>query len=105
MTARCGPECSPEGDISEPEALPRGSEEPWGNLPGREVSTSTSIAGVSSMMSLPSREELSSDVLPGSSVALPELRHLSWRAARRAIRVPRGANKAMATEFTTGQVV
>ena len=57
---RAGPDRSPKGDLSEPEALPSASEETRGDLPGREVSTSTSIAGCSSMTSRPSESALSS---------------------------------------------
>ena len=100
---RAGLGCSLKRDLSKPEALPRDSEESWGDLPGRKVVTSTSKAGASSMMSLPSREELSSDVLPGSSVPLPELRRLSWWAARRAISVSRPSQSASVHSAQTRQ--
>ena len=80
---RAGPDRSPEGDLSEPEALPLASEETRGDLPGREVSTSTSIAGCSSMMSRPSESTLSSLKEPVSEV-FPGSRRLSWRTAWRA---------------------
>ena len=61
----------------------RASEETRGDLPGMEVSTSTSIAGCSSMMSRPSESTLSSLKEPESEV-FPVFRRLSWRTARRA---------------------
>ena len=58
-------------------------EETRGDLPRREVSTSTSIAGCSSMMSRPSESTLSSLIEPVSEI-FPAFRRFSWRTARRA---------------------